>query len=908
ENTRLDLYSEGLILNFDASSPLKSLMANLPKTIDMAMKQVEIRDLDMESIAAALPMFTLNMDLQGSGLADHFLGNTSYKFSSLNLSLQNDSVLSGNMELLEAGNSSLTFDTITLDLSQRGHMLDYKAHVGNTATNLPNFSSVNISGYLGANRLSAYLRQKNLEGAEGYRLGLTAALMDSTVNVHLTPLNATIAYKPWEINDDNYIQIGPGARVQADLTASSGGSSIRLLTPERPDSLQSLQIQIANLHIQDFLQMDVLAPPVKGDLNSDLTLVYRGNAITGTGSVGIKDLSYNNNRIGDLNLDVKAGMGFTGNSGGKIGMLLNGKEILELRGYMINDSTARARRSDGTPTAFELRLKEFPLSIANPFLSSEYMQLAGCLNGSLKMTGEFSAPLLNGSFTCDSAGIRIPMAGTTIRLDNDNPVVVENNVLRFNKFDIYGANDNSLQLNGNVDASDISNIAIDLALNGENVALVDNNRSSNDLYGKLFINLDATAKGPVNWLDVNASLSILPATDIFYTISTASSAISSGNTTDVVKFVQFSDSTLVAKPDSVFTPPMNMRIEAALNIVNGAKATVNLSTNGTDKVTLTPYGQLSYTQNFMGDMKLNGSLFLGTGFARYSIPMIGEKTFSFDEGSYVNWSGELMNPALHINAIDRVKANVQQEGVNSRLIYFDVGLAVSGNLSAPKVTFDLSTDDDMTVQNELMSMTPEQRSASAMHLLLTNTYTGPGVKANANLSNPLYSFLEGQLNSWAAKTIKGVDLSFGIDNYKQTVDGQKNSTTSYSYQVSKSLFDNRFKIIVGGNYSTDADADENFAQNLISDISFEYALKQSTNLNMYLRLFRHTGYESILEGEVTETGVGFVMRRKLDSLRSMFRFRRHKRRLPVPNDSVPSDSTLFVLPKDSVNVHTPTEK
>ena len=41
---------------------------------------------------------------------------------------------------------------------------------------------------------------------------------------------------------------------------------------------------------------------------------------------------------------------------------------------------------------------------------------------------------------------------------------------------------------------------------------------------------------------------------------------------------------------------------------------------------------------------------------------------------------------------------------------------------------------------------------------------------------------------------------------------------------------------------------------------------------MLVRIFRHTGYESILEGEITQTGVGFVMKRKLNTLRNMFRF------------------------------------
>jgi len=42
---------------------------------------------------------------------------------------------------------------------------------------------------------------------------------------------------------------------------------------------------------------------------------------------------------------------------------------------------------------------------------------------------------------------------------------------------------------------------------------------------------------------------------------------------------------------------------------------------------------------------------------------------------------------------------------------------------------------------------------------------------------------------------------------------------------------------------------------------------------MYVRLFRHTGFESILEGEVTQTGVGFVLKRKLRRLSDIFRFR-----------------------------------
>ncbi|MBQ0069603.1 MAG: hypothetical protein KBT09_07610, partial [Bacteroidales bacterium] len=77
------------------------------------------------------------------------------------------------------------------------------------------------------------------------------------------------------------------------------------------------------------------------------------------------------------------------------------------------------------------------------------------------------------------------------------------------------------------------------------------------------------------------------------------------------------------------------------------------------------------------------------------------------------------------------------------------------------------------------------------------------------------------------------------------------------------------KIVVGGEYATDASAEENFSQNLISDISFEYSLNNTGS--RYVRLFRHTGFESILEGQITKTGVGFVMKHKVASLKSMFK-------------------------------------
>lgn len=548
--------------------------------------------------------------------------------------------------------------------------------------------------------------------------------------------------------------------------------------------------------------------------------------------------------------------------------------------------------------------------MANPFLGNDVARLSGYLNGELDMSGSFASPILNGSLACDSVGVFVPMIGSAVTFSDDS-LIVADNVVKINQFDIWGANKNPLVLDGSVDARKFSSIAFDLNMNARNFQLINNDKKArSEIYGKLFMDMKASATGTLDRLNLNADVKVLSNTDVTYSVSPTTTQLTRQDASGVVKFVNFNDTATVAVADTV-APMMSMRIVAGLSIDPGTQVEVDIpgsATTGNGKVELSPSGTLNYFQNFMGDMRLNGQLTLGNGYVRYSVPMVGEKKFVFDPNSSVQWNGDLMNPVLNISATDDVKANLLQDG-NSRIVNFLVKLAVSNTLSSPKVVFDLSTDDDMSIQNQLLSMSADQRSMAAINLLVTGQYSGDGVKTASSdlLQGQLYGLLTSQLNSWLANNVKGVDLSFGVDQYNKTVNGETGSAMSYSYSMSKSLFDNRFKISVGGNYSTDASADENFSENLISDISFEYILKQTSNTTMYVRLFRHTGYESILEGEITETGVGFVMKRRLANLKNLFNLKTW-RGIPIPDtppsekesaDSVQAD-TSALKPEDPV--------
>lgn len=881
DNVHCMLEANGTNAVFDSPRGLKDVTEGFTKAIDIAMKQIDNRDLDVEEMQTLMPPFNLTANAKGSGLIKDLLGSSGMAIDTLALNLSNDSLIRGDVLLRSLNTGSLTLDTITLNLKERGKLIDYALHMGNRPGVLDEFAQANINGYLGSNRLSAYVTQRNISGKTGYRIGFTTAFSDSTVSVHFTPLKSTIAYLPWTFNADNHVDYDFSTkRVDANLQAASRESSLSLMTqPAANGDGDDLHLKIANIKVEDFLQMSVLAPPVKATVDGDVSVHYDGKELSGNGNINVHNLIYDKMMVGDFDLGLNAGVDFNGSSVINAGLDINGESAMALTALLKEEPTGLE------PERISLSLVDFPLKIANAFLGKDVASLSGALNGSMEVTGSMTAPLLNGELSLDSVAVYIPMMGSSLKFKSE-PLTVTDNLISLKNFDIFGANKNPISINGEVDARKFSAIYFDITANAQNFQLINNDRrAKSDLYGKLFLNLGATVKGPMQHFDVDANLNILSATDVTYNyVSDSSSSLTAVSDGEVVKFVNFADTTQVIRADTV-PQSVAMRVKAGVTMTPGAQVTANidLGSMGKGKVFLHPSGTINMFRNFMGDMTLNGQLNLGEGFVNFSIPVMGQKEFTFNPSSFILFNGDMLNPVLNVKATDNIKANVVNSSGNSHLVNFLVGLDVSQTLSNPKIVFDLSTDDDLTLQNELQSMSADQRSTQAMNLLITGMYQGAGLKtSNGNMAdNMLYGFLESRLNNWAANTIRGVDLSFGIDNYDKSVDGVSSNAMTYSYQVSKSLFDNKFKIVVGGNYSTDASADENLAQNLISDISFEYTLKQTNSLTMLVRLFRHVGYESVLEGEITETGVGFAMRRRLGDLRRLFRVRWGKRKTPA---------------------------
>ena len=61
---------------------------------------------------------------------------------------------------------------------------------------------------------------------------------------------------------------------------------------------------------------------------------------------------------------------------------------------------------------------------------------------------------------------------------------------------------------------------------------------------------------------------------------------------------------------------------------------------------------------------------------------------------------------------------VSTDGEQSRSVNFDISIRISNTLNDLSVTFDLAAPDDLSMQNALRSLTPEQRAMQAMNLFM----------------------------------------------------------------------------------------------------------------------------------------------------------------------------------------------
>lgn len=859
------LHTGDLALDFSSPASLTALVDGIGALTDNIAAQLAARSIDMSEIENILPQFSLTLTAGKNNVAHNLMEERGFAFNALALSAGRGDTTALHARGLITGlhTAGLTLDTLNVGLRVRNEQLGYFVRLANRPGSVADLGLIYLFGNLKGNTAHMNVRQRNRAGELGFNFGVDAELRDSSIRASFFPATPTLGYAEWRVNDGNFVEYHFNKEFYADLRFETSTSHIHILSASDPRMPRgSVRLDISRLNIQNTLALLPVAPPFEGFLNTDILLGIGGRMVAAIGQVGVDSLVYDRNLIGDVNAEI---ISHSDNAGV---WNLDGKFTVDQKAAFNVQGTFDPQ--GGTGLDATLDIPALPLAAVNLFLPEDMAQLSGTMTGDATMHGPLNDLEINGMLGFADGKVTVPILGTTFGISAET-IRITNNRVTLRDFGLTSPNGQMLAIEGTLD---LRGLTAALDISGNNFQVVNSPRSGgSQIYGLAAVDVDVTARGPVGALVIRGDVQLLRATDVTYTMR-GSPLSTQVKQQDIVTFISFADSAALAEQEAPVAAARTsgMNILVNVDIDQGVKTTVNLSENAENRIELTGGGALAFTMSSQGDVRLTGRYTIANGTVVYNPPVISQKIFTINENSDVEWNGEPANPRFNITAVNVVSANViTSTNLRSR-VDFNIIIKVENTLQDMAISFDLTAPNNGEIQTELTAMTPEQRSQQALALLAYGTYTGPGttternsLNANDLVNQQLNSFITREINQWARNSLPGIDLQVGAQTVSDaTGSGQH---TNFSYSVSKTLFSDRVTVRVGGSLNDMSPND--ISDNFIDDISIEYRLSRRDN--MFLKLFRHNTMENIFEGQITQTGIGFVLRKQMQKLSDLFR-------------------------------------
>ncbi|WP_282457155.1 translocation/assembly module TamB domain-containing protein [Chitinophaga sedimenti] len=314
---------------------------------------------------------------------------------------------------------------------------------------------------------------------------------------------------------------------------------------------------------------------------------------------------------------------------------------------------------------------------------------------------------------------------------------------------------------------------------------------------------------------------------------------------------------------------------------------------------------LNMTLDPSNKMSLTGRYEISEGKYAMSLNQLIKREFEIEKGSTIIWNGEATSADVNIKAkyavnapaIDLIGDQVTDATTNkaqyNQKVPVEVFLIITGELLKPEISFQLDMpensrnvlDGALYTRLKQINQVPSELNKQVMGLLVLNRFisenpfdqldsrTGSSFEDIARKS--VSKVLSQQLNNLAGSLIKGFDINFDLQSEDDYSSGTREESTNLKVDVSKRLFNDRLTVTVGSNVGITGNGDPQEASTLVGDVTAEYALTRDGRYR--LRAYRRNLSETIIEGQVIETGVAFMLVMDYDEFREIFERRKEKK-------------------------------
>ncbi|MCD4770711.1 MAG: translocation/assembly module TamB, partial [Bacteroidales bacterium] len=671
----------------------------------------------------------------------------------------------------------------------------------------------------------------------------------------------------WQLDTPDLFLFNRTAKtISPSLRMHTNNSFLHLLS-DGGNGMNSYNCEFSDVKITSLIRDDILPGKPAGLISG--TVDY--GVIADKGKKINTDLSFRDVSWSDLDFNS---------------ITLKGYFISEMPGNFKVDMTARLdtalivvkgeKPAAGNRT-INAEFTEMPINTFQPFVRDYLSEIRGDISGYFNISSDKDIENYSGELIINDANFRINTLNLKYRIPDDK-ILFSGKKMIFNNSRVLDSLNNELFIDGSVDFTNTKSIETDLEISSSELQVMNTGEDEkSSFYGNIFIDSRLSVKGPLLSPVLRGEILLSKGTEVFYR------KMENLNITESEKIVRFvssrsSGDKQIEHIKDVQIVHNNASVETIIKIDPTTIINFNLSERLFNiDLMIQGGGVLNYSMLVNNRINLAGKYEISKGTA--DLKMVGwpNKGFRITKGGFIRWDGNFDDPEVNFEALNTVRSSYTNpvDG-KDRNVDFNVTLKLSNRLSDLNVLFAINTPDQY-LMSIINTLSPEEQMKQAITILLFQKIDLPGISTSTDyMTEQVNQLIETQLNQLTKTTIKGVDISFGIDSYVQSTQaGGEETKTSLSYEVKRALLDDRAQIEFSGRIN-DFNKQPGASDISFNNFSFEYRLDSAST--KFLKVYNEHTYEDVFEGEVTKTGVGITYRKSYRFFRDIWKREKRNRK------------------------------
>ncbi|KAF2510185.1 translocation/assembly module TamB [Flavobacterium zhairuonense] len=777
-----------------------------------------------------------------------------------------------------------------ISIETKDNALGYLVSVGTIESGSFKIPFTSLSGKVENNELTYALEVKDAKEKQQYFIGGNLNHENAKNVFKIDPETFVLNYEKWNVDPENAIEFGDKRLYINRFFLNHEGDELKIQSQETQNNAP-LQVDFVNFKIGTIMSM----------ISKDKELIQglvNGNALvenvmtkpTFTSDLKIDDFIFKGEKVGDLEIKVD----------NKTADTLVANVILSDEGNDVK-LTGEYKIEEGN-FDLDVAINKLTIKSIQGFSMGNISEGTGFLSGNFKITGNTSAPKINGELNFNDAGFRVTQLNSYFKTGKEK-ITFNEGTISFDKFSLLDENDNELFVNGTVQSADFVKYNFDLLVEANDFRAINSKPADNDLfYGDLFLDTKLNIKGNLDSPVVDGTIKINKETK--FTVVMPQSDPSIADREGIVEFVD--EDNMYLKQTVDMQKKLNqselkgMDVNVAITIDKEAELTLLIDKSNGDYLKLKGEAELVGGIDQSGKTTLTGKYEFTDGAYEMNFNGIKRK-FDIQQGSFITWNGEPTLANVNITAIYKVETapidlmgnqlkNETQAVQNTykQKLPFQTLLKMNGELMKPEISFGINLPDgNYNVSSDVVTRTqtrlkqleqdPAELNKQVFALLLLNRFVGEnpfssesgGTNAESFARQSVSKILSQQLNNLAGELITGFEVNFDLESTEDYTTGTMQNRTDLNVEVSKKLLDDRLKVTVGSSFGVEgAERANEESTNIAGDVALDYQLTKDGRY--MVRAYRKNQYQVAVEGQVIETGVAFIITMSYNKFRELF--------------------------------------